>query len=218
MILLWRTDRINDEDFEYLSSCWKIFAEKAHEEVRAAIWNVENVYKAWDAVNRTNGRYTVWARPEFVPHVSMWSELDYLRSRDVLLVSQKKYKCAFAPRLIRGGKECWDSPVMWEPDGIDGALVVFQLAGQNYVRLPPGHSVDIWEWIAMEQRCSYQVPQRYSGSSRRVWTARSILGETVYSPFSETPRGLPFTRERQYNTWHEMMDAWCIWLRMISSV
>lgn len=205
LILLWRTPTIPPDAYQRWVHAWKTFAKKASEDVVVAVWSADHLRRAWDAVNSTNGRYVVWARPEFVPHVSMWSELDYLRDQGILVVAQQKYKCAFAPRS--------DIPVGWTPDGIDSTLVVFQLSGQQTFSLPPSYSLDIWEWLGEEKRATYQVPQRYSGSAwRKVWASRSILGETIYSPFTPTPAGLPFSTQGQREAWEKQLDAWETWL------
>lgn len=204
MILLWRP-KMPDDAFTAWSHAWKVFAEKHGEPVMAADWDATKLARAWDLINRTNGRYVIWARPEFIPNVSMFAELDYLLNEGIRLVVQRQYNCAFAPG--------YEEPVLWQPKGVDPSLLVFQLTGQSEFTLPVATSVDIWEWLGEERKETYVVPQRFSGThGRRLWASRSLLGETIYSPFAPPKAGLPFTKDRQFAAWQEQMRAWQIWL------
>lgn len=206
MIVLFRPPQMHDDDYLFWAHCWRAFGEKQSEQITVLPWNAYEVARAWDLINETHGRYVIWARPEFVPCVSMFEELDYLHKQGVLVVSQFQYKCAFT--------QGHDTPVLWRERGIDGALVVFQLAGQDKIVLPSARSEDIWRWLGEERKCCYQVPQRYSGGNRRgVWASRSILGETIYSILTETPPGLPFSRARQLEEWKAALLSWQVWLK-----
>jgi len=205
MILLWRPKSFMDpSQYAFWAHCWKTFAAKRGEHVVAAEWNENNVRRAWDTVEQIPGRYVIWAHPEFIPSVSMFSELDYLVDHKIRLVAQTRYNVGFAAGC--------EEPVLWHPCGVDKSLVVFQMTGQDKRRLPRGQR-DIWDWLARERSWVYQVPQRFSGGhGRRAWASRSIMGETVYSPFTCPAPDLPITREGQVELWHRLLHAWSVWL------
>lgn len=211
MIVLWRPAGMSDEHHAYWTWCWRKAAEKQRETITQDTWDGSAVMRQWDRVNTTHGRCVIWARPEFIPSPALFDELDYLRREEQLVVTVSRYSAAF----VAG----YESPVQWVPKGVDGSLVVFQLSGQSEALLPPSHHQDIWEWLSEERPFVYHTPQRFSGDhGLGAWASRSVLGEIVYSPFSQPPPGAPWTHEKQLALWHERMKAWTIWSMTSSAV
>lgn len=216
MILLWRDPKIPEFYWEAYAHAWRRAGAEAGEAVLSRRLDDTLIRHEWDLVNTRPGRYTIWVRPEFIPFPSFFDELDLFREENQLVVALQAYDAAFNPNQ--------EVPYKWTPNGVLNSLVVFQLTGQTTVTLPPSTRTDPFVWLSRtSQRYIYKVPQRYAGSKQRGITTRSTLGEVVYSPFGTnqavgfgkliTGGQLVGMKQRQFETWENLLRSWEIWLK-----
>lgn len=166
----------------------------------------------WDTVNIAAGRLVAWVRPTFVPAISFFDELDYALAEKFRVVTLQRYDATFQPGQPQ--------PQRWEPRGISKALVVFQLAGQKRLTLPPAARVrNRWKWLAERRRASIlAVSQRYAPGPATRSTLGTVLAECWDG--NSGAFGSLVTGDRRWfdktslrEKWRELVEGWELYLR-----
>jgi hypothetical protein len=210
MIVLWQTN-ISDRAMDEYRHVWTRFAAAHGEPVMVLPHTEFNERREFASINHKNGRMVAFIKPSFIPSPAFFDELDYLWEAGVHIIVPQSYKAIFNP-----GE---DRPYKWTSTGTSHEYVIFQLAGQEELIVPPTLN---WKYLENKQLDAiYRVPQNYYGDVVRGASLRSNLGEVVPGAFG--PAGLRamghvvtggqrwYTQNKQRSLWKAGVEAWAIY-------